>query len=166
MFWREEKKIRLFHECHAIFDFLGKWLLRPFLESTRPTRYGLQRVEHDSYPNQKTSRVRTKDLSLVLTTSINGSHRARRSHATYALTQMTWWKGNRGGRRLNLMQPQISSSLKRWWPSSMIRVISHGWVSGWMLQPTALLVFWSYVNSLPLLKTTLRSRMEHQLTMM
>ena len=27
MFWREEKKIRFFHECHAIFDFLGKWLL-------------------------------------------------------------------------------------------------------------------------------------------
>ena len=28
---------------------------------------------------------------------------------------------------------------------------SHGWVSGWVLQPTALLVFWGYVNSLPLL---------------
>ena len=27
MFWQEEKKFVFFHECHAIFDFLGKWLL-------------------------------------------------------------------------------------------------------------------------------------------
>ena len=47
------------------------------------------RNQETSYPNQETSRVRTKDLSLVFTTSINGSHRACRSHVTSTLTQMT-----------------------------------------------------------------------------
>ena len=124
------------------------------------------RNQETSYPNQETSRVRTNDLSLVFTASINGSHRACRSHVTSTLTQMTWQKGNTGGRRPDLMQPQTSSSLTRWWPNFIIRVVSHGWVSGWMLQPTALLVFWSYVNSLPLLKSTWPSRLEHQLRMM
>ena len=126
----------------------------------------IPRNQETSYPNQETSRVRTNDLSLVFTTTVNGSHRACRSHVTSTLTQMTWQKGNRGGRRPDLMQPQTSSSLTRWWPNFIIRVVSHGWVSGWMLQPTALLAFWSYVNSLPLLKSTWPSRLEHQLRMM
>ena len=47
------------------------------------------RNQETSYPNQETSRVRTNDLSLVFTTTINGSHRACRSHVTSTLTQMT-----------------------------------------------------------------------------
>ena len=30
MFWRKKKKIQFFYECLAIFDFLGKWLLKKY----------------------------------------------------------------------------------------------------------------------------------------
>ena len=40
------KRIRFFHECHAIFDFLGKWLLRPLVTRDWLAWLGLLSIAH------------------------------------------------------------------------------------------------------------------------
>ena len=72
--------------------------------------------------HQETSQVKTKDLSFVSTTAINGSHLACRSHLTSTVTHTTWWKGNKGERRLNVAESHTASSLTRWWPRIVIEV--------------------------------------------
>ena len=100
--------------------------LRPF-QVNEAYPLGFARVKHDSYLNEETSREKKKrqgdfwgkkkDLSLVLTTSINGSPRACRSQLT---TTLTWWKGNRGGWRLDVAEPETTSSLTRCWSRTII----------------------------------------------
>ena len=119
--------------------------------------------------------MKTKDLPLASTTSINGSHLACRSHLTFTLTQTTWWRGTEGSEGWmwrNHIQPNhwqdgdLGLSLKE-------TDYEHGMglceESIWFRGPSMahqndgrtliarLDMSWSYMDSLPQLKSTRRT---------